>query len=109
MQHHPGVIRHPYARQLYQPWEVAPDMEVNNNQARPPYPPFNQGAAPAHSGSPSPRYQWLVYAHCLQQTLPYYPQGPVCMEPLKCLSLPEVVMLTPCGQWTVTVNLYCWP
>jgi len=82
MQHHllplhPGASRHPYARQPYQPWEVVPNVEINNNQVGPLYPPLNQGAALAHQGPPLPHYQQLVYAHRLQQTPPYYSQMPV--------------------------------
>ena len=69
----PGASRHPYAHQPHQPLEVVPNVDLNNNQVGPLYPPFNQDTA--HSGPP--RYQHMVYAHRLDPMPPYYFQMPV--------------------------------
>jgi len=79
MQHHPlslhpGASRHPYAHHPRQPLEVVPNMELNNNQVGPLYPPFNQGTA--HPGPPLPRYQHMVYDP-YDPMPPYYSQMPV--------------------------------
>jgi len=71
----PGASRHPYAHQPHQTWEVVPNVELNNNQVGPLYPPFNQDTV--QPGPPLPRYQHLVYAHRLDPMPPYYSQMPV--------------------------------